>query len=246
MTHRPTEQRMVGRVVGACAVVLAMMSASAPATTTPQSQEPEPWSVVRDLPYGRCFDAAAVRYGVDANLLRAIAWQESRFNPHANNTDNATPSEDIGVMQINSWWLTNGLEKYGIGRNDLWEPCLNIHVGAWILSQEVARHREVWTAVGYYNAVTDWKRERYSNSVKTAYRDLLNGTLQAKYKALLSSGTGAKVRAHQGLAVQVDWGKLKAIKTVAGRDADQTRRLVSTKTAVQIRRKPEIRVVRGG
>lgn len=150
---------------------------------------------VNSLPYSQCFDNAAARYRVNADLLRSIAWHESKFNPKANNTENATPTEDIGVMQINSWWLTNGLDRYGIDRHALWEPCTNIHVGAWILSSEIAKHKDIWVAVGYYNAKTDWKRERYISYIKKALSDLHNGQILSRYKGggvKLASGTGKR------------------------------------------------------
>lgn len=113
-----------------------------------------------------CFSQAAERYGVNVYLLKAIALHESGMNPTANNTENFDDSEDIGIMQVNSWWLKNELHKYGINRDRLWNPCLNIHTGAWILAQEIQRHGHGWEAVGYYNARTDWKRKRYIGQIQ--------------------------------------------------------------------------------
>lgn len=39
--------------------------------------------------------AAATRFGVDSNLVDAVAWQESRYNPRARSTAGA-----VGVMQL--------------------------------------------------------------------------------------------------------------------------------------------------
>lgn len=40
-------------------------------------------------------EAAAIRFGVDRNLVDAVAWQESRYNPRALSTAGA-----VGVMQL--------------------------------------------------------------------------------------------------------------------------------------------------
>ena len=50
-----------------------------------------------------CFDRIARDKGLDADLLRAIAFVESSGNPSA--VGRNASSEDYGLMQINSGWL---------------------------------------------------------------------------------------------------------------------------------------------
>jgi soluble lytic murein transglycosylase-like protein len=97
-----------------------------------------------------CFETAAERHRVSADLLRAIACVESNFNPHAMNR-NRNGSVDYGVMQINSVWLKE-LGEFGIERDHLWDWCTNIHVGAWVLAQKIQRLGYTWRAIGAYNA----------------------------------------------------------------------------------------------
>lgn len=116
-----------------------------------------------------CFAEAAHRYGIAVELLHAIAAQESRFDPLVVGR-NADGSRDIGVMQINTWWLPR-LGKYGIGEDHLREPCTNVHVGAWILASNITRYGYTWDAVGAYNAGTATtkeagrRRENYARKV---------------------------------------------------------------------------------
>ena len=100
-----------------------------------------------------CWDAAAQRYGVSANLLYAIARVESNLNPKAINRTHSqrTGSYDIGLMQINSSHLS-ALSRHGIREADLFEPCTNIQVGAWLLSDLFSRQGTTWDTVGAYNA----------------------------------------------------------------------------------------------
>lgn len=97
-----------------------------------------------------CFDAAAERHRVSADLLRAIACVESNFDVHAIN-QNRNGSVDYGLMQINSLWLTE-LSQFGIEREHLWDPCTNIHVGAWVLGQSIQAAGNNWRAIGAYHA----------------------------------------------------------------------------------------------
>jgi LysM repeat protein len=58
-------------------------------TTAPAATVPAPWSV------GWSIDHWSAHYGVDAHLVRAIAWQESGWNPYAVSAAGAW-----GVMQV--------------------------------------------------------------------------------------------------------------------------------------------------
>lgn len=113
-----------------------------------------------------CYQEAGLRYGIDPVLLRAIAKVESSENPKAIN-HNAS-STDYGLMQINSSWLPK-LKAFGIEKEDLWDPCISTHIGAWILSHNVQTHGRSWKAIGAYNARSPHKQMIYANKV---YRTL--------------------------------------------------------------------------
>lgn len=57
--------------------------------------------IISKLAFAHCFDKAGSYYKIDSDYLRAIAWQESNFNPHAKNK-NKDGSLDLGLMQINT------------------------------------------------------------------------------------------------------------------------------------------------
>ncbi|MBE0615486.1 MAG: lytic transglycosylase domain-containing protein [Burkholderiales bacterium] len=116
------------------------------------------------LPAYACWDDAARRYQVNSALLYAIARTESGLNPQAIGR-NSNGSRDIGLMQINSAWLPT-LASHGIGERDLFEPCTNIHVGAWILAGNVSRLGYTWEAVGAYNTANPALRRSYIEKVR--------------------------------------------------------------------------------
>ena len=86
------------------------------------------------------FVEAGKKYGIDPQLLWAIAKTESHLNPNALNQNNKNGSYDIGIMQINSIHLNELWTKYGISEDDLYNPRLNIHIGAKILKDCLNKH----------------------------------------------------------------------------------------------------------
>ena len=120
-------------------------------------------------PAHACWEAAAARYGVSSELLVAIARTESNLDPAAIGR-NRNGSRDLGLMQINSAWLPT-LATHGIGEQDLFEPCTNIQVGAWILAGNVQRLGYTWDAIGAYHAASPARRRAYAEQI---YRQIAN------------------------------------------------------------------------
>ncbi|WP_326939844.1 lytic transglycosylase domain-containing protein [Actimicrobium sp. GrIS 1.19] len=114
-------------------------------------------------PARACWEEAGLRYGVNPTLLYAIARTESGLNPNAINR-NRNGSYDLGLMQINSRWFPT-LRRYGIDEQQLRQPCVSIHVGAWILAQNMQRLGNSWEAVGAYNATQPTQRLAYARRV---------------------------------------------------------------------------------
>lgn len=136
-----------------------------------------------------CFIKAGEWYSIDPDYLRAIAWQESRYNPAAINTNRAKDgkpgSSDYGIMQINSVTMRGLQKEYpGLSKEKLLsDPCLNIFIGAMLLRRNFNQYGTTWLAVGMYNAgmknipVTIKNRYNYAMIIDAHYKAIKAGKI---------------------------------------------------------------------
>lgn len=122
--------------------------------------------------YGMCFTIAALRFDLDRDLLRALAKVESNFKPKAIGKKNKNGSTDFGMMQKNDRYLTP-LFKAGFKKDDLFDPCTSIYIGAYDLHKCTEYFGKNWRAVGCYNAGFRKNREtaryEYVKKVRPVY-----------------------------------------------------------------------------
>lgn len=127
-----------------------------------------------------CFEEAGAQYGINPQILRAIAKVESNFNPAAINK-NTNGSYDYGLMQINTIWApTIGKERW----SKLGDACENTKTGAWILSMCMEKYGYTWKAIGCYNSQTPHIRDRYSRKVFAQLQKVKPVAQEAAYSPL--------------------------------------------------------------
>ena len=117
--------------------------------------------------FDACVVSAANKFSLQVVLLRGILATEGGHVGHIHWNNNGT--YDMGPAQVNSWLpklATMGITKTAL-TND---GCLNVSVGAWILSQAMQgadpnQPAQFWQHVGAYNSQTPYWNQKYAATV---------------------------------------------------------------------------------
>lgn len=118
---------------------------------------------VSDVPLA-CINVAAIQFHVPAKLIISVLNIERGKVGQAVKNSNGT--YDLGPMQINTSWLPE-LQQHSITRDAIqYDPCVNVKVGAWILSKAIANERNFLTGIGNYHSHTLSYNSKYVQQVK--------------------------------------------------------------------------------
>ncbi len=115
-----------------------------------------------------CLQAASGHYGVPWQVMAGIFMVEGGRPGLAVANTNGT--HDLGPMQINTLWLPQLAEHWGVSRavakkavRD--DACSNMMVAAWILRTNYGRNQSWYQAVRLYHSATPGIGDRYANKV---------------------------------------------------------------------------------
>ncbi|MBS1371922.1 MAG: lytic transglycosylase domain-containing protein [Lentisphaeria bacterium] len=128
--------------------------------------------VVDDTRFAKEIGAAARRNGLDPQLVRAVVFQESRFDPFVRGR-----AGEVGLMQVlpsgaaAEWSRLNG--RKAPDANALYDPAVNLEIGCWYLAygmRKYAAYRNATElALARYNAGESrsekWKPSRRDGGV---------------------------------------------------------------------------------
>lgn len=95
--------------------------------------------------YDQIFFEKGMKYNLPPDLLKGIGRTESGFKVDAVNV-NSNGTIDRGIMQINSVHLNGNLNA-----EDLFDPYINIEMGAKILRACIDKHGMTYRALNCYN-----------------------------------------------------------------------------------------------
>ena len=147
----PVKRSQILRIISA---VLAVISFLAAAVGLISDESPRDW-FVNDRLFAGEIRSAAVRHGLDPQLVRSVVFQESRFDPFTRGKRG-----EYGLMQV----LPTGsvtdwarIHRRSVPTKDeLTKPELNLEIGCWFLARamkryEAYRHKTA-LALAMYNA----------------------------------------------------------------------------------------------
>jgi soluble lytic murein transglycosylase-like protein len=136
-----------------------------------------------------CIDDAAARHQVNADVLRAIGWQESGLRPAAVG-HNGNGSVDVGAFQINTIHLPE-LARHGVALESLLDGCVCAEVAAWHYRRQIDQRGNSWQAVGAYHSRTAARAAWYANQIATIlmrWNALPRGALPFPAERTLAAG----------------------------------------------------------
>ena len=127
---------------------------------------------IDDSRYDAIIEKTAGKYNIDSRFLKAIIYRESKFDANARGT-----SGEIGLMQIMPRGAAVDWARYykheNVREGLLFNPELNIEIGAWYLSRALKRWRNYKhvkeLALCQYNAggkrANAWKPDNYDGNI---------------------------------------------------------------------------------
>ena len=125
-------------------------------------------------PYKQCLVDVVHRYNLAPELMLAILATEGGRPGMAMLNTNGT--HDFGPMQVNTIWVGELKNRLGIdvSADDIQNnACMNLHVGGWILADELSKADEFWTGVGNYHSRTPKYHNRYIRRVYNNWNRLV-------------------------------------------------------------------------
>ena len=132
----------------------AVLAAAVAAIVYVVRAEPPWYARIRyPLRYETIVRTHARNYGLDAALLAAVIYQESKFDADARSASGA-----VGLMQLlpdtaRGIAIRTGGTRFRV--DDLYDPDINVRYGCWYLHHLLEKYADEETALAAYNAGQD-------------------------------------------------------------------------------------------
>lgn len=127
-----------------------------------------------------CLMLASQTYAVPPAVLVGIYKAEGGAIGMESPNDNG--SYDLGPMQINTIWLPELADKWGVKQSTArqWirdDACTNVGVAAWILKSHIIETGSISKAIAHYHSRTPLHGNKYKGKVISILKD--NGLMKS-------------------------------------------------------------------
>lgn len=154
--------------------------------------------ITEETGFKAMFKEVADYWNIPQAWAEAISMAESRQHPWALNIEGvgyyfetkeqvlaaaeeawaAGQSFDVGLMQVNSFWL----KKYNIPLEAVFDPLANIYMGGYVLKEEIKQHGLTAQAIGAYHSPNPDRARRYAETVLSLLENPQTGQNQLSEK----------------------------------------------------------------
>lgn len=108
------------------------------------------------------------------DLISAIIWRESRYDPNARNYDGSC----VGLMQVSTKWHTDRARNLGV--EDLYDPYGNILTGCDLLSELLNSYNLETALMIYHGGYSYAQKYQSAGTIDQYTKDILSYAQQLK------------------------------------------------------------------
>lgn len=139
-----------------------------------------PYTLARWASFGRfeAYDAlieeAARKHGIEPELLKAVVWRESQFQPNRTGKSGERGLMQVGELAAQDWVRIHKIETFV--PEDLYSPFTNLEVGSWYLGRALRRWAGQDDAIPFALAEYNAGKSRVDRWIAAARKQLPEGS----------------------------------------------------------------------
>lgn len=119
-------------------------------------------------------EAVSLYPNLFANIINAVIWRESRYNPNAKNYNGTC----VGLMQLSIKWHSKRAQNLGV--TNLYDPYGNILTGCDLLSELLKTYNLEMALMTYHGGYSYAQKYQAAGTTDQYTKDILNHASQLK------------------------------------------------------------------
>lgn len=119
-------------------------------------------------------EAVSLYPNLSVNIVNAIIWRESRYDPNAKNYNGTC----VGLMQLSTKWHSKRAQSLGV--TNLYDPYGNILTGCDLLSELLKTYNLEMALMTYHGGYSYAQKHQAAGTTDQYTKDILNYASQLK------------------------------------------------------------------